>query len=86
MAIDGKDRRGWRGWGNGGWTVCAGNVVQGTCGNKVKKKGGRDSKWIGDTGWQRMRIDGSNYQDLDIDFSQPFCGEGEKRVEEVEGG
>jgi hypothetical protein len=56
---------------------CAGNVWQ------PKKKGGRDWKWIGDTG---ERKDGSDYQDLDIDFSQPFCGEGEKRVEEMEGG
>jgi hypothetical protein len=52
-----------------------------------KKRVGEKSKWIGDTGWQRMRIDGRNYQDLDIDFCQPFCGEGGKRVEEeVEGG
>jgi hypothetical protein len=33
-----------------------------------------------------MRIDGSDYQDLDINFSQPFCGEVEKRAEEGEGG
>ena len=42
---------------------CAGNVWQ-----PGKKRVGRDSEWIGDTGWQRMRIDGSDYQDLDINF------------------